>query len=68
LDKIYRKVIKFSLNIKDMAEQYEGFCVKCKKKVIIKDPQIVELKNGRKAVKGVCPHCGTTIYRFIGSS
>jgi len=51
-----------------MAEQYEGFCVKCKKKVTMKDPQIVTLKNGRKAAKGVCPHCGTTIYRFISSS
>ena len=50
-----------------MVEKYEGFCVKCKTKVEIKNPQIVELKNGRKAVKGVCPHCGTTVFRFLSS-
>lgn len=50
-----------------MAEKYTGFCVKCKKTVEIKDPEIVTLKNGRKAVKGKCPYCGTTVFRFIGS-
>ncbi len=49
-----------------MADQkYSGFCVKCKKTVEIKNPQIVTTKNGRKAVKGVCPTCGTTVFRFI---
>ena len=45
---------------------YTGFCVKCRKKVEIADAKIVTLKNGRKAVKGKCPHCGTTVYRFLG--
>ena len=47
---------------------YEGFCVKCRKKVTIKDPKIVTLKNKRKAVKGVCPNCGTAVYRFLGKA
>lgn len=68
MNKLHRKIIKYSFNINGMAEKYEGFCVKCKKKVEIKDPQIITLKNGRKAVKGKCPNCGTTIYRFLGSS
>ena len=46
-------------------EKWEGFCVKCRKKVIIQNPEVVTLKNGRKAVKGTCPNCGTAVYRFI---
>jgi len=44
-----------------------GFCVKCRKKVEVKDPQEVTLKNGRKAIKGKCPYCGTTVYVFVSS-
>jgi len=46
-------------------EKWEGFCVKCRKKVVIQGPEVVTLKNGRKAVKGTCPNCGTVVYRFI---
>ena len=48
-----------------MSEEYEGFCVKCRKKVKLLNPQIVTLKNNRKAVVGICPDCGTKVYRFI---
>lgn len=44
----------------------EGFCVKCKKKVEIKDAKETTLKNGRKAISGTCPTCGTKIFRFMG--
>lgn len=44
----------------------EGYCVKCRKKVRIKNPKVVTLKNGRKATQGVCPVCGTKVFR-IGS-
>ncbi|MGQ9719375.1 MAG: DUF5679 domain-containing protein [Nitrososphaerales archaeon] len=42
----------------------QAFCVKCKAKREIKDPKPVKLKNGRPAIKGTCPVCGTTIYRI----
>jgi uncharacterized Zn finger protein (UPF0148 family) len=42
-----------------------GFCVKCRKKTEIKDAQEVTLKNGRKALKGSCPFCGTPVYVFV---
>ncbi|MEM2873401.1 MAG: DUF5679 domain-containing protein [Nitrososphaerales archaeon] len=42
----------------------QAFCVKDKKKVEIKNPQEVKLKNGRPAVKGTCPICGTTVYKI----
>jgi len=44
----------------------QGYCVKCKSKKEIKNPKEVTMKNGRKAVKGVCPDCSTGIYRILG--
>ena len=47
----------------------EGYCVKCKGKREIKDAQEVEMpaKGGktRPAMKGVCPECGTGIFRIL---
>jgi hypothetical protein len=45
----------------------EGYCVKCRASVTMKDPQAVTLKNGKPATKGACPTCGTTVVR-IGKS
>jgi hypothetical protein len=39
----------------------EGYCLKCREKREIQDPQEVTLKNGRPAIQGTCPHCGTKI-------
>jgi len=44
----------------------EGYCMKCKKKVEIKDPQIVLTKRGVRQAKGKCPICGTTVCRMLG--
>ena len=40
----------------------EGYCVKESKKVEIQDPQQVKMKNGRPAIQGTCPDCGTQIF------
>lgn len=45
-----------------------GFCMKEKKTVEIKDPESVTMKNGRPATTGVCPDCGTKIFRIIGKA
>lgn len=42
----------------------QAYCVKCRKKVEIKDPKKVTMKNGRPATKGVCPSCSTGVYRI----
>jgi len=42
-----------------------AYCVKCKKKVEIKDPKEVTMKNGRKAMSGTCPKCGTKVFSFL---
>ena len=33
----------------------EGYCVKCKKKVEIKDAKKITMKNGKPATQGKCP-------------
>ncbi len=44
----------------------EGRCMKCKKQVEIKDPKDVTMKSGMKAISGVCPACGTKVFRITG--
>ena len=46
----------------------EARCMKCKKQVEIKNPQNVVMKNKMKAMKGVCPHCGTKDFRILGKA
>ncbi|NWJ28249.1 hypothetical protein HX848_02465 [Marine Group I thaumarchaeote] len=41
-----------------------AYCVKCRAKRDIKDPEETKLKNGRPAVKGTCPKCGTKVFRI----
>ena len=41
-----------------------AYCVKCKEKREIKDAQQVTMKNGRPATQGVCPVCGTKIFKI----
>ncbi len=50
--------------VMDMAT--EAYCVKCREKREIKDPQDVTMKNGRNAVQGTCPVCGTKLFRMVG--
>lgn len=42
----------------------EAYCVKCKTKREISDPQAVFTSTGTPATKGNCPVCGTGIYRM----
>jgi len=44
----------------------EGYCVKCKKKVEMKDPKESKTKKGTKIAKGKCSTCGTTVCRMGG--
>ncbi len=46
----------------------EGYCVKCKGKKEMVGPQDVVLKNGKKAVKGTCPDCGTGMFKITGKA
>ncbi len=42
----------------------EAYCVKCKKKVTVKNPEKIIMKNKRPATKGTCPNCGTKVFKI----
>jgi Zn finger protein HypA/HybF involved in hydrogenase expression len=44
----------------------EGYCVKCKAKKEIANGVEETMKNGRKAIKGKCPTCGTVMFKILG--
>lgn len=50
-------------------KEYMAYCVHCKKKQRVRNPEIVELKGKhgkRKAVKGICM-CGTKVCAILKS-
>lgn len=42
-----------------------GYCVKCKTSRTMTQVEIVTTKNNRRAAKGKCPVCGTTMNKFL---
>ena len=42
----------------------DAYCVKCRTKRSMKNPKDIKMKNGRPATSGVCPVCGTKIFRI----
>lgn len=43
-----------------------AFCVKCRAQREVTNPQITVMRNGKKAVSGNCPVCGTRVFRIGG--
>lgn len=43
----------------------EAFCMKCRKKVEVKNAHVETLKNQRRATVGVCPNCGTKVVKMM---
>jgi cold shock CspA family protein len=52
---------------KEGGEPMQAYCMKCRAKREMKDSKSVTMKNGRPATQGVCPVCGTKMFR-IGKS
>lgn len=50
----------------DMAAE-TAYCVKCREKTIVKEPQEVKMKNGRPALRGKCSVCSTGVYKIRAS-
>ena len=42
----------------------DAYCVKCKTKREMKDATNVTMKNGKGAAQGVCPVCGTKLFKI----
>ena len=47
-----------------MSNQYQAYCVKCKTKRDIISPQAVYTQTGTPGTRGICPECGTTLFRM----
>ncbi len=45
----------------------QAYCVKCRAKREMKGAKAITMKNGKPATQGVCPVCGTKMFR-IGKS
>lgn len=41
-----------------------AYCMKCRRKVEIKNPRMVVMRNGRPAISGTCPYCGTKVFKI----
>ena len=41
----------------------EAYCVKCRSKREMSNPQAITMKNGRPATQGVCPICSTKMFQ-----
>lgn len=46
-------------------EKMEAYCVKCREKREMQNVHRIVTKNGRNAMEGICPVCGTRLFRFI---
>lgn len=44
----------------------QAYCVKCRAKREIQNPQRIVMKNGKPATTGTCPVCGTKVFRIGG--
>ena len=60
-----RDTVKPSVNVTVRTQEHiHGYCVKCRAKSEIKKPRHIIMKNPRDAVQGICPRCGTKMFRF----
>jgi hypothetical protein len=46
---------------------FQGYCVKCRQTRSIKNGTVTQTAKGRPMAKGTCPHCGTTVTRFLST-
>ena len=42
----------------------QAYCLKCRAKREVKTPKAITMKNGRLATQGMCPVCGTKMFKF----
>ena len=53
------------METKEVKKTENIYCVKCKKKVPVENPETITMKSDRLAITGKCPICGTTTYQII---
>lgn len=53
-------------------EKFHGYCIQCKKRIELIDPQSHKMRNNRtrnhnvEMMKGKCPSCGRIVYLVTG--
>ena len=59
----------YDLRFKQKREVHkmQAYCMKCRCKRDMEDAKAITMKNGKPATQGVCPVCGTKMFR-IGKS
>lgn len=55
-------------NMREEKPEMQAYCVKCRGQQEIKDPKSITMANGRPAVQGTCPACGTKLTRIVKKS
>ena len=61
---MYNRVLWCKLALKKGDNFMEAYCVKCKAKHTMVDPQPVVMKNGKPATTGTCSACGTKMFKI----
>jgi len=59
--------VQITLNGRKGGGLMQAYCVKCRAKREMRDARSITMKNGKPATQGVCPVCGTKMFR-IGKS
>ena len=59
------RIIYYPLNLTNNGgNPMQAYCMKCRTKREMKDAKSITMKNGRPATQGVCPTCGTKMFRI----
>jgi DNA-directed RNA polymerase subunit RPC12/RpoP len=62
INRIYR-LAEFNI-LWEEVNKMQAYCVKCRAKVEMAQAQEITMKNGKPATQGVCPKCGTKVFRI----
>ncbi|AJW69996.1 DUF5679 domain-containing protein [Nitrosopumilus adriaticus] len=65
LDDIENKLHKSTIEKTIESSQIDAYCVKCKTKRIIENPEETTMKNGRPAIRGKCSVCKCKVFRIV---
>jgi hypothetical protein len=44
----------------------DAYCLKCKEKIEVKDPEMTKTSRGLRMVKGTCPKCNGKVAKMLG--
>jgi hypothetical protein len=51
-------------NEKERRDRMQAYCMKCRAKKEMKNAKAITMKNGKPATQGVCPVCGTKMFKI----